>query len=539
MSKTRSILLAVAVLAVVAGGTVTTGAQSSSGDVVGSPEIDVFASGAEFDPGTRTQLQLVLSNDGTLQKGGPAQYETRVTTARGTTLEIKDGNVPIDVAEGPFAVGEVPQGTTPIDPIAVTIPENATPGTYRIPVEVSYSYTRHVDYGPAQQPEYNDFRRTERRYVTIRIEDGAQFEVVGTSAGAQIGDEATLSVTMENVGTERARDARVRLSSPSDEVTFGSGSRASTGYVGAWAPGERRTLNYTVALRDDAALRDYTLDAAVTYEDENGIARNSSSLAVGLSPAREQSFALRDVNASLRVGEEGMFAGRVVNRGPAAVRDPVVIFRPSGGNVNAETTEYALPDLAPGESADFSFDTTVNEGATPGARQFNVTVRYRNGRGDVRTSEGLVEQVTVAPQRDRFVVEPVNGSITAGASTQLDVRVTNNGDEPLRDVEAKAFTRDPLSSDDDEALVPRLAPGESETITIGLSAGADALNKTYPVSLDFQYELPDGDTAVSRTYKVPVRVQEPTDGGSPLPYVVAVAVIALAVVALAWRRRRG
>ncbi|MFB6303040.1 MAG: COG1361 S-layer family protein [Haloferacaceae archaeon] len=539
MSRTRSLLLVViAVLGAVGGGAVTAGAQSS-GDVSGHPDVEILAPGAEFAPGTEAQLRFAVSNTGYLRRGGPAQYEERVTTARGLTLRIKDGNVPIDVAEGPLVVGEVPRGTTPAGPVEVTIPENVPPGRYRVPVEVSYAYTGHVDYGPAGQPEYDDFRRSERRYVTIRITDGARFAVVDTSAGAQIGDEANLSVTLANVGTEPARNARVALSSPSDELTFGSGSRSSTGHVGRWPAGERRTVDYTVALRDDATLRDYTLEAEVQYDDTDGIGRTSEPLAVGLSPAREQAFGLRNVETSLRVGEEGRIAGTVVNRGPSVARVPVVVLGAADRNVAVESGEYALPTLAPGESADFGFDVTVTEGAAPGARQFNVTVRYRNGRGDTRSSDVIAERVPVEPERDRFVVEPVTRTVAAGATTALRIRVTNNGDEPLQNVEAKAFARDPLDSGDDEALVPALAPGESRTIVVGLSAADDALNKTYPVSLDFQYELPDGDTAVSRTYKVPVRVRR-SDGGPRLPFdLVGVVVLALGGGAVVWRRRRG
>ncbi|MFB6303970.1 MAG: COG1361 S-layer family protein [Haloferacaceae archaeon] len=542
MSSTHSAVLVVAVtlLASVAGGAVTVGAQSS-GDVVGQPVIEAFASGAEYEPGTESELRLVLSNEGRLTRGGPAQFEQRVTTARGTTVRVLDGGVPIDVTGDPVAAGEVPRGTTPLAPLEVTVSENATPGTYRLPVEVSYGYTAHVEYSAVESPEYDDFHRTERRYVTIRVEDGARFAVVGTNTTAQVGDEASLSVTLENVGTERARDARVELASPSDELRFGDASASSTAHVGRWRPGQRRTVEYTVSLRDGAALRDYTLEATVRYADEDGITRASEPLALGLSPSREQTLSLRTANATLRVGDEGRFAGTVVNEGPDAVRNPVVVFRSTGRNVDAETTEYALPDLAPGEAADFGFDVSVSEGASAGSRQFEVVVRYRNRRGDARESDALERRVRVRPQRDRLVVEPVDRRVPQGASTTLRVRVTNNGDEPLRDVEAKAFARDPLDSGDDEALIPTLAPGESAVIRIGLDVAGDAIpRKTYPVSLDFQYERPDGDTAVSRTYKVPVEVGPPADDGSRLPFGLAgVVALTLAVAGgvVVWRRR--
>lgn len=530
-------LVALVVLATVAATGVVAG--QSSGTVIGRPDIDVYTSTTEVEPGTETELDLVISNDGQLRRGGPAEYETRVTTARGLSVEVEDGDTPFEINTGRVAVGDVSRGTTPVDPISITVPENVDPGRYRIPVTVSYGYTVSVEYDSVGSPTYNDLTRETTQYITLRVRDQAQFDVVDTATTAQIGDTGTVSVTLENDGTRPARDASVVLSSSTDELTFGSGSASSTGYVGTWDPGTNATVEYTVEFNDDAALRNYRLTATVEYEDTDGIARTSEPLAVGLRPTAEQTFALRDTNATLRVGEEGQFAGTIVNRGPDTARQPVVVFHSSNPNVNVESTEYALETLDPGGSDEFAFDVSVSDGASATTQQFNVSVRYRNERDDVRRSEPLNERVVIEPQRDRFSVEAVNRTVVAGGSTALELRVTNEGDEPLRDVEAKAFVQSPLSSDDDEGIVSSLAPGESATFVIELSTSDSALEKTYPLSVDFQYELPDGDTEVSETYRVPVSVERQQRGGfglSAMPVTIgALAVMGLGL--LVWLRR--
>jgi hypothetical protein len=514
-------------------------AGQSSGTVIGRPDIEVYTATTEVEPGTETELDLVLSNDGRLDRGGPAEHETRVTTARGASVEVRSGETPFEINTGRVAAGEVPSGTTTVGPVSITIPEDVEPGRYRVPVTVSYAYTRSVEYSPAASPEYHDFTREETRHITLRVRDQAQFEVVGSETSAQIGDDGNLSVELENRGTQTARDASVVLSSPTDELAFGGGSASSTGYVGAWEPGASETVEYSVSFDGDAALRNYSLTATVEYEDTDGIARSSGPMAVGLRPEPEQSFALRNTSANLRVGEEGTFAGTVVNRGPDTARNPVVVFRSANPNVNVDSGEYAVDTLAPGETGEFAFDVTVSDAASASTQQFNVSVRYRNDRGDVRRSDGLEQQATVAPQRDRFSVEAVNGTVVAGRAAPLDLRVTNEGDDPLTDVEAKAFVQTPLSSDDDEGLISTLAPGESTTITIGLATSGNALEKTYPVSLDFQYELPDGDTQVSQTYRVPIQVEHRESGGPPvLPIAVGVLVV-VGLGVLVWRRRGG
>jgi hypothetical protein len=538
-SPHRSLLLvALVVFATVAATGIVAG-QSSSGTVIGRPDVEVYTSTSEVEPGTEVDLNLVVSNDGRLSRGGPAQYEDRVTTARGVALEVETGDSPFEINTGRVAVGDAPRGTTAVDPISITVPENVAPGRYRIPVTLSYSYTVSVEYDAVGSPEYNDLTREETRYVTLRVRDQAQFDVVETATTTQIGDTGTVSVTLANEGTRTARDARVVLSSGTDELTFGSGSARSTGYVGVWEPGATATVEYTVAFDDDAAFRNYSLSATVEYEDTDGIARTSEPLAVGVRPEPEQTFALRDVTSTLRVGEEGRFAGTVVNRGPDVAGQPVVVFESSNPNVNVESTEYALDTLDPGAAGRFEFDVAISDAASATTQQFNVSVRYRNERDDVRRSDTLNERVTLAPERDRFSVAAINRTVVAGGTTTLELRVTNEGDEPLRDVEAKAFVQSPLGSDDDEGLVSALDPGESATFVVGLSASGSALEKTYPVSIDFQYELPDGDTEVSKTYRVPVSVERQERGGLP---VLPITVGALAVTGLGlfvWYRRNG
>ncbi|GGN10441.1 COG1361 S-layer family protein [Halarchaeum nitratireducens] len=520
-------------------GVAPVGAQQggNSGQVIGQPELDVFTNTKEFEPGTEAELRLGISNRGDVDQGGPSQYEQRVTTARGLTVDVRAGSAPIEVNTGTVGVGNVPTGTSPVDPIGITVSDDAEPGTYRVPVTLSYAYTRGVSYD-TYGAEYRDFEREETQYVTIRVRDQARFAVVNRSTSAQIGSTGSLSVTVENVGSRAASEASATATSRSDELTFGSGSASSTAQLGAWEPGERRTIDYVVGLADDAALREYTVDLSVDYTDHNGIARTSETLNVGVDPRDEQRFALRNVSASLRVGEDGTLRATVVNTGPDPVRDPVVRFASSNPNVQVDSPEYAIGDLAPGERAPVAYAVAVSDAASASVQQFNLTVEYRTERGDVERSDGLTTNAEIGAQRDRFVVTVANDTVRAGGSRALTVRVTNNGDEPLTNVEAKAFVRDPLGSDDDEGIVPSLAPGETDEFTIALSAGGSALEKRYPVSFDFQYELPDGDTEVSQTYTVPVTVVQSSGGGPPIALIGGVVLVVAIAAFVLWRRRR-
>lgn len=544
--RTAALAVTLAVLCLASAVTPVVAQTGRSGTVIGSPELTLLESSEEFEPGTRAQLDLTLTNRGRVDRGGPSEYESRVTTARGVVVEARAGSAPIKVNSGAVGVGNAPTGTTSVPPVEITVLEDAEPGTYRVPVDVSYAYTRSVEYGP-YSPEYNDFDDEETVYVTIRVRDQARFSVVGSETGAQVGDRGSLAVTVENIGTRAARDTSVVARSRSDELTFGTESSESTAQVGAWGPGERNTVEYTVTMAEGATLRDYTVDLTVDYLDTDGIDRTSRTLNVGLRPAPEQSFSLTNVSTSLRTGEEGRVAATVINEGPEPVRNPVVTLSTSDGNGDANTNvvvdspEYAVDDLAPGERARVVYTVEVSSATSPGVRQLEFTTRYRNGRNDLRESDRLETQARIEPRRDRFVIETATDGIEAGSGREVTVRVTNNGDEPLTNVEAKTLVGDPLSSDDDEGIVPELAPGETASIVVSLSASSDALAKRYPVSFDLQYQMPDGDTEVSKTYTTAVRVTESEGTGLPLsvPVLVGAVVLVGGVGVFGWRRRAG
>jgi hypothetical protein len=512
---------------------------SAEQQVIGRPNVDVYLPNNQVTPGEETTLQLYLSNDGELVQDGATEYTNRVTTARGTVVELDAQGSPLEFDTGAIPVGSVPTGTAgPLD-VSLTVPEGTPPGTYEVPVEVRYSYTRIVTYGDGD-PEFSESTFRGEQTVTVRVTDAPRFEIVDTQSTTQIGDRGEVTMTVENVGSEPARDARVSVASSSDELSFGTESNSADSFVGVWRPGERKQVTYALTATDDAIQREYSLTTTVDYTDVDGVRQTSEELVTGVTPLDEQSFSLSDLDSTLRVGQEGTISGTVTNEGPSTVYEPVLAVSGGSRNLDFTETEYALTTLDPGETREFSFEVDVSDAASAGRQQFSFDVNYQNEQGDDRTSSTLRRAVDVGAHQDRFTVEPVEATLDRGGSDTVTLRITNNGAERLTEVSVKTYFTDPLGSSDDEAFVPALDPGESTEIQVAASAGGDALTKQYPVSVDVQYTMPDGDTELSNTHTVAVSVVEPEDGdgGLPLPLVVgAVAVVGLGAVV--WRRQRG
>ncbi|MDR5674459.1 S-layer protein [Halalkaliarchaeum sp. AArc-CO] len=475
------------------------------------------------------------------------------------TLEIRNaGNEPVEEASvaataqdqdvffgsgGPSSetfVGAWEPGETRTVEFRAGTTEEAIEKFYAIDVDVAY---RTVD--------DEAFERTLRTGVQPLAKQ--RYQVVDVDHDVAVGDDGVLEIELRNDGPRDVTEASVTVSAGDQAIVFGSGTAGETitagdltfqpegpgsptseAFVGEWEAGESITLSYRSGATDDALEREYTVDVTVESRDADDNDLTPRSRTIGLRPLPEQSFAVGDVESSLYVGEDGTLEGTVTNTGERTVENVVVLYDSDLANLFPRETQYAVGSLEPGESAEFQYRIGVSRDAEAGPRQLELTTRYRNHRGEVRLSDATDVFATVQPQRDEFTLRPAEATLEPGETTRIEIDIENTYDETLRNVRAKLFTNSPLSSDDDEAFLTEIAPGETETIVFEVSASGGAVAKTYPVSIDFRYDDERDQTRLSDTYRVPVEVVEPAEPLVPLWLILLVLVLA----ALAgWRYR--
>ncbi|GAB6860456.1 COG1361 S-layer family protein [Haloplanus litoreus] len=481
--------------------------------VIGSPDISLFTPDDEVTPGEEVSLPVYLSNSGELRRAGPEQYVDRVTTARGLTFSVSPGSAPVEINTGRYPAGSVPEGTAGPYPVSITVAENATPGTYRLPVRVQYTYTYFVEYGTSP-PEFVDSVHDQRHYLTLRVRDVPRFELVDSASSVGVSGRGNVSVTVRNVGTDPARDATLQLGSPSGELRLGTRSTGARAFTGTWNSGENRTFAFTASATADAMVREYPLSGRVTYRDRDGIQRTSRELTTGVTPLPEQAFAASNVSGDLHVGEPGTIRGMVTNTGPRTVRDAVLVYRSSNPNVDPTDTEVSLGRLAPGERRTFAFDVAVSERATPTTQQLNLTVRYRDDRRTRQVSEPLEPSARIAPERDWLSVTRGETTFDIDTDNRMTVRIRNVEDVTLTDVVARLAISEPFASESRVAYVDRLAPNETATLAFGLTVSEDAVPTQSSVRMNVTADRPDGETIDAGAYEVPVTVAAesgPTD----------------------------
>lgn len=522
MRAVQVVLVGLLALLLVGGGALLVSADDPD-TARGEPDIEAFSPETAFVPGQEATLSVTLNNRGDIRDRGDNSLEDAVITARAATAELNDSDVPFTSRTETQAIGDVGEGTTDVG-FTVVPDQDAEAGVYEVPIELEYRHTYYAEFDDGAV-FYDERIRTETVTVDVEITDRAQFAVVDTDGYVQAGDAGTVDVTLRNVANQTAHSAMVTASAADSDVTFVTDSGAPETFVEEWAPNETRTIEYRLEAAADATDRQSTLEFDVDYRDEDGPSAGARTARTGIVPIDEQSFSAEGIESTLRVDDDGSFTANVTNDGPKRVTDVVVVFDneapavegvaeeplPTDPNVVPRDTQVTVGDLDVGETATVGFEAGIRSDAAAGDRTLNVAARYRNAAGDLAVSDPLDVVVPVTEERDQFAVEAVNRTTEAGTTNRYEATVTNTGDEPVRNVQAKLFVDDPLDTDDDEAFVTDLDPGESETVVFDVDVDGEATEKVYDASIDFRYDDVDGDSELSDTYRLPADVVQPEE----------------------------
>ncbi|MFC7131846.1 MULTISPECIES: COG1361 S-layer family protein [Salinibaculum] len=280
------LVLLVATVAV--GGSLAQPIPPAEGTVVGNPTLEVVATGNRLTWGDSQELALSVANAGTLLRGGPEQFESRVVTARNLRVEVAtdrldppltDGLV---VRRGASLVGELGRGEAVPVTLSVGVTDGLRPGTYSLPLRLSYQYTAAVRYGDGD-PVYTD--RTRTRLVTVPVVVTDEPRLVVTPAASpplSPGQEGTVSFALSNTGTRTASDIGLTVSAD-PPVHFGDDrTRRTSVFVPELAPGDSRTLTVPVATDPTATPSTYLLRVSAAYTTAGGFERTSDKLRLGL-----------------------------------------------------------------------------------------------------------------------------------------------------------------------------------------------------------------------------------------------------------------
>ncbi|WP_242406163.1 COG1361 S-layer family protein [Halostagnicola larsenii] len=494
----------------------------------GHPDLSANLPDNEVGTGTTEELQFEITNDGEITSGSGQG----VTDAQSVTVEMDDDG-PFESQVDERSIGAVQDGGVAEAVFPVAVPDDLEAGEYEVTLEISYTYAETIGTDGSVDRE----RDSETVDVTVEVPEEPRFEVADVNTDVEPGASGDAILEVENTGTVAANETRATITGGGGVVVDGEAAREVLGDI---EPGETATAVVNVQVNEATSGGAKPLDLEFTYRDENGVQQEAEPETASLAPADEQEFSIQNLESDLSVGYEGDVSGQVRNDGPRTIDDAVLVVEPMSETVFIEDTRYALPEIEPGETADFTYPTDVSGQADAGDRQLRFTVEYTGGDDSPLQDGPHSERVSVEDRQDEFSISGDNVSVEQGGSNEFALEITNERSQTLSNINAMLYTSGELDTDDDEAFVDELAPGESAEITFDISATSAASAKTHPVELDFQYDTESGETIVSDTYQHPVDVRQSEDDGGGITGTLVGVLGALAVagvgITLWWRR---
>jgi len=271
--------------------------------------------------------------------------------------------------------------------------------------------TRTLSYRVAAAPDAAPQRYAATAVATFEDEDGVAvesdplalgvvprpeqtFSVVGAERDVAVDDEGTVSVTLRNDGPVAVTDATVTLRSGHPDLRVAGGANA-TRVVGAWAPGERRTVTYEVRATERAEPRNYSLPVSVAYRDADGDRATDRVGPLGVTPAAERTIlAVEPVNATLGIDTENAVRVRIRNVGDERLTDVRARLAVAEPYESHNPTSY-VDSLAPGESATLTFELTTPEDGVATHDAIPLAVSADEPDGDRVTHDGYFVPVTI------------------------------------------------------------------------------------------------------------------------------------------------
>ncbi|ERG96542.1 COG1361 S-layer family protein [Haloquadratum walsbyi] len=450
-------------------------------------------------------------------------HRIQVGSATAITASVDAGDAPLDIRTAQQSLGTIAAGDTREMGLTVEVDQDAQPGVYQIPVDISYGYINSIN---VDKNDYfiNRNTQTVRKHITVRIEKSVRLDVRDVT-GADLYKDAdgTMTVSVQNTGSEVAQNAKLSIV---QSEYFSAKSNAIS--VGQLEPDETTTAEFQIGVENIDAAGTYSVGFQLAYENENGNPEQSLIRTGSVAISNGPQYELSTEATAMYVDSIGSVAVTVTNTGERTAPNARAELSPIEP-FTLVSTSASLGTLAPGESATAEFKLEVSDRAIPQDYPLTLTVVHDDSYGNDVRSDPLSVDVPVSPEKSFTVMN--TAAVTAGQTETVQFTIKNTGDGQFQDAVIRLNANSPFETDDDTAYVGTLESGETTTVMYTISADGSAAVKTYSLDASIKYDNTFGDTVVSDIQSAPITIAA-GDGGLPVPgAIIAGVVIPIALVA--------
>ncbi|MCK9306231.1 MAG: S-layer protein, partial [Methanoculleus sp.] len=324
-------------------------------------------------------------------------------TAKLVTVALKGTDTPFTIKTDPQFLSDIMGGASQTATFDVKVADSAEPGTYVLPLEVTYTYLQDAeDYGDALR--YNYQKKTLTLPLTVRITPDLRVEVLDVrSESLNVGTEGYVYMTLKNIGHDTANKAIAKVTRDDNSPLIPTDGSA---YIGTFEPGETVDVKFKVSVADSAEPQSYPLDIAVAYEDYEGKTVTSRSATIGLPVGGKIAFEVVSPTSTLYLGSKSVLEVVYRNAGAATVYNAQARISAVNPFTSSDDTAF-LGDLAPGETATARFEMNVDGEGTEKEYGIDSEIRYRDDLDNSKISDTMKVKVALEKSQGTFFTNPV------------------------------------------------------------------------------------------------------------------------------------
>ncbi|MDR9816118.1 MAG: CARDB domain-containing protein [Candidatus Methanoculleus thermohydrogenotrophicum] len=385
------------------------GAAAGAKYLYGNPELSATIAGTnEFAPGADTSLTVIISNSGLythkIVGSDIINRDDLPNTAKLVTAALKSEDAPFTIKTDPQFVSDIPGGTARDATFNVKVADSAKPGTYTLPLEVTYTYLREAEEYGSDTLRYYYQKKTEVLPLTVRVTPDLRIEVLDVrSESLNVGTEGYVYMTLKNIGHDTGNKAVAKVVRNGASPLIPTDSSA---YIGTFRPGETVDVKFKVSVSDNAEPQSYPLDVVVTYEDYEEKTVTTKAVTIGLPTGGKIDFDVVSPPATLYPGGKSILEVVYKNTGAAKVYNAQARISAVDPFTSNDDTAY-LGDLAPGETATARFEVSIDSDATLKEYGIDSEIRYRDDLDNSKISDTMKVRVILEKKPGALFTNPI------------------------------------------------------------------------------------------------------------------------------------
>lgn len=392
--------------------TTTGGAERSTTDtetieVIVEEEARFDADAVESDllVGDRGTVELELTNTGVENAtDAVVQFDSPDENLQAIDPTVEDSELQTVGSEEYVGDWEINETVTAA--AAMELSGDAIARTYPVSVSVQFRDDQGVD------------RVSRELRVGVSSSHEQTFSLENVSSDLHVGEDGSVTGELVNEGPHPVDGVVLVVDDGGDEIVpdLGDGLGGSSNVypretqyaVGSLKPGETTPFEYRLGIGGEGEPGPRVMEADVRYRNlHDDVRRTADPLDVPLEVAPERDeFDVEAIDATYEPGERDEIELVVTNRKSETLTDvEAKVF--TNDPLDNHDDDGFVPSLEPGESANLTFEISVDDGATPQTYPLRMDFRY----DDERSNSQLTDTYRIPIE----VQEPDDGLVSLGA----------------------------------------------------------------------------------------------------------------------------